>query len=265
MAPLEPVNHGRRRLPGTRAILALMLREMATVYGRSPGGYVWALLLPVLGILVLAVVFGLVMRSPPLGTSFAYFYATGLPVFVYFTGVSYAAAGSLRFSKPLLQFPAVTWVDAMVARFLLTTLTSGVAYIIVLSAIIMIYEIPAVLDLWLMLLSWCVAGALGFGIGALNCYIVGTFPAWENVWALITRPLLLISGVILLPENLPPFAAEIILWNPVSHPVMMMRAGAYPTYSPDYISVAYPLGVALVALFLGLVMLRRNYQAIING
>ena len=31
-----------RRFRSARAVVALMLREMATTYGRSPGGYVWA-------------------------------------------------------------------------------------------------------------------------------------------------------------------------------------------------------------------------------
>ncbi|MEL6475009.1 MAG: sugar ABC transporter permease, partial [Pseudomonadota bacterium] len=34
----------RRRFASLRSIIALMLREMATSYGRSPGGYLWAVL-----------------------------------------------------------------------------------------------------------------------------------------------------------------------------------------------------------------------------
>jgi capsular polysaccharide transport system permease protein len=41
----------RLRLPcAMRTIVALIMREMATSYGRSPGGYIWAIAEPVAGI-----------------------------------------------------------------------------------------------------------------------------------------------------------------------------------------------------------------------
>lgn len=53
-----------------RNILALILREMSTRYGRTPGGYVWMIVEPMAGIMLLAVGFSLLLRSPSLGISF---------------------------------------------------------------------------------------------------------------------------------------------------------------------------------------------------
>ena len=114
----------RRSFASGRVILALMLREMSTRYGRTPGGYIWALLEPLGGVLILAIGFSLLVRSPPLGTSFILFYATGMMPFDLFQKVSNATAKSLRFSRPLLAYPAVSWIDTLLARFLLNTLTS---------------------------------------------------------------------------------------------------------------------------------------------
>ena len=47
-----------------RTVVALILREMATTYGRSAGGYVWAILEPVLGVALLSVVFGMALDIP---------------------------------------------------------------------------------------------------------------------------------------------------------------------------------------------------------
>jgi capsular polysaccharide transport system permease protein len=78
---LEPASgtadRNRRGLTAGRVIMALMLREMTTKYGRTPGGYVWAILEPVAMIVVLSFGFSLVMRSPSLGNSFIVFYASG--------------------------------------------------------------------------------------------------------------------------------------------------------------------------------------------
>ena len=49
-----------------RTITALVLREMSATYGRSPGGYVWAVVQPIGMILFLSVGFSLLVRSPSL-------------------------------------------------------------------------------------------------------------------------------------------------------------------------------------------------------
>ena len=45
MTPLTP--RAPRRFATVRTSVALMLREMVTTYGRSPGGYIWAVVEPV--------------------------------------------------------------------------------------------------------------------------------------------------------------------------------------------------------------------------
>jgi len=64
-------------LTSTRSVLALVLREMGSTYGQSPGGYVWAIIQPIGIILILALGFSLLIKAPSLGTSFLLFYATG--------------------------------------------------------------------------------------------------------------------------------------------------------------------------------------------
>ena len=60
-----------------RTIAALMMREMATTYGRSPGGYLWALVEPIGAVAILTLLFSLAFPAPPMGKSFGLFYATG--------------------------------------------------------------------------------------------------------------------------------------------------------------------------------------------
>lgn len=53
-----------------RSVSALMLREMSTRYGRTPGGYIWAILEPLGMIIILGLAFALLVRVPAMGTSF---------------------------------------------------------------------------------------------------------------------------------------------------------------------------------------------------
>ena len=66
-------------------IFALVVREMGAKFGRSAGGYLWAIAEPLGGIVLLAIAFSLALRAPPSGTSFILFYATGTVPFSMFS------------------------------------------------------------------------------------------------------------------------------------------------------------------------------------
>ena len=62
-----------------RVIHALIIRETRTRFGDSKLGYGWALLEPILHILMLSLVFAVMMRGrPPIGDEFFIFYYTGI-------------------------------------------------------------------------------------------------------------------------------------------------------------------------------------------
>ena len=80
-----------------RSVSALMLREISTTYGNSAGGYLWALLDPILGIGLLTLVFSQFFAVPALGTNFPLFYATGYLPFMMFNDIANKMAVSLRY------------------------------------------------------------------------------------------------------------------------------------------------------------------------
>lgn len=130
-----------------RTVLALMLREMATTYGRSAGGYLWTILDPVLGVALLSVLFSLALRHPPIGENFSLFYATGYLPFAMFNSLSQKIARSVQFSRPFMAYPCVTFMDMLVARLLLNGLTDIVVMAIIVGGIMVIYNLPFWIDL----------------------------------------------------------------------------------------------------------------------
>lgn len=244
-----------RRFASARSTLALMLREMTSTYGRTPGGYVWAVLEPVLGILVLTVAFSLLFRKPPIGTSFTLFYATGvLPMQIYST-IAARVGVAVNFSRPLLVYPAVTFVDALIARFLVALLTGTLVYFIVMGGIVAFLDVRVVPSFGLIAQSLGLAALLGLGIGTLNAYLFMRIPVWQVVWGVISRPLFLISGVIYLYDQLPMWLRDILWYNPIVHVVGRMRMGFYASYSGSYTMPIYVILIALSCLVAGLWLL----------
>lgn len=264
--PRPPVGRAKPRatsFASGRSIIALILREMSTRYGKSPGGYVWAIVEPLGTLLLMSFVFSLLLRSPSLGNSFLLFYTTGYIPFMLYNQTLMAVMNALNFSRPLLLYPAVNWLDAILARFLLNALTSITVGCIVLFGILEFTDATAVLEFRHMLIAMALAALLGLGHGTLNCALVGLFPVYASIWSIATRPLLIAAGVFFLYEDLPPTIQSILDWTPWIHFTAMFRQGVYPTYGPDFISIPLMLIWALVPLMFGLLLLKRHRQRIL--
>ena len=247
-----------------RTTLALILREMVTTYGRSPGGYLWALLEPVAGIALLSFAFSLAFHAPSLGTNFPLFYATAYLPYMLFHDVAGKTATAIRFSRPLLNFGAVSWFDVVVARFVLNLMTHLMVTTVVLFGILTVFDINIAPNLVAASLAIAMAATLALGVGVLNCYLFLAFPAWERVWLVATRPLFIISGVFFLFEDIPTELRSYLWYNPLFHVTGQMRQGFYATYAADYVSLAFAFGLGLGLLFLGMAMLSRHADGLIH-
>ncbi|PZX13491.1 capsular polysaccharide transport system permease protein [Palleronia aestuarii] len=254
-----------RSLPAFRAILALILREMSTRYGRSPGGYAWALLEPLGGILILSFGFSLLLRTPSLGNSFLLFYASGYLPFTLYQDLSNKIARSIGFSRALLYYPAVTWLDAVLARFVLNALTGILVTYVLLFAILAAADTRVTVDMGPVIAAIGMSMILGLGVGMLNCALMGLFPVWETVWSIAMRPLFIVSGVFFLYEDMPANVQAILYWVPLIHITGEMRSGIYPSYAADYVSLAYVAAIALICLVMGLILMGRYHRTILNA
>jgi len=244
--------------------MALILREMSTTYGRSPGGYVWAILEPVGGIVILTAIFSAGFRSPPLGNSFTLFYATGLLPFLMYSDVAAKLSQSMAFSRALLEYPRVTFVDALIARFLLNAMTQFMVHIIIMGGIFLIFPIHTTLDLSKVALGYATALALAFGIGTINSFLTLAYPVWQTIWAVMNRPIFLISCLFFTFESVPQPWSDMLWYNPLVHVMGLMRDGFYPFYQPTYVSLVYPFTVAAICTVAGLFLLNRYHRDILD-
>ncbi len=249
-----------RAFPTLRTVLALMLREMATTYGRSPGGYAWAVLEPIGGIALMSMVFSIALRSPALGINFPIFYATGVVPFILFNNVASKLATSLTFSKALLAYPNVTYADALIARFFVNLMTQLMVGYVVFLGIMMIFETRTLPNMVVIVECYALVSLLAIGVGIMNCYLFAAFPAWQRAWSILTRPLFIISCIFYLFETVPQPYRDYLWWNPLVHVVGLMRRGFFPYYDAPYVSVTYVASLSCALLLVGLIFLRRYHK-----
>ncbi|QDY70697.1 sugar ABC transporter permease (plasmid) [Qingshengfaniella alkalisoli] len=247
-----------------RVIVALMLREMSTTYGRSPGGYIWAILEPAAGITLLTLAFSAISRTPAIGTSFPLFYASGLVPFLMYTSTQNKVSKAVTFSRQLLIYPRVTYLDAVLARFLLNALIQIVVATVVFAGIFLLYDLPLMLNYTEVATALVLALMIGLGVGSLNCLLFSLYPVWSQVWGIVNRPAFLASGIFFTFDQIPEKYAQYLWYNPLIHVVGKMRQGVYPEYIGDYVSVEYAMCFAIFPMTVGIFFLRRYHKKILN-
>lgn len=247
-----------------RVVSALVIREMATRFGRSSGGYIWAILEPLGGIALLSIAFSLALRKPPLGTSFMLFYASGMVPYTFYNAMARGISQAVSSNKGLLSYPVVTTLDAVIAKFVLTFFTSLMTAVLLISGIVLVFSLHVVLDPAALITAFALASLIGLGVGSVNCVLFGLYPTWKNVWSVLTRPLFIFSGTLFLFESVPPVFQSILWWNPLTHVIALMRSGFYGSYDPLFISYPYVIGFGLTLFVIGAYLLRRHARLLLD-
>ncbi|MBD3678595.1 MAG: ABC transporter permease [Rhodobacteraceae bacterium] len=248
-----------------RVLGALVLRETRAAFGQARLGYLWALIGPVLGTALLAGLFAVAGRHPPFGQSFALFFATCLLPVDFVTRMSLGLMQSVAVSRPLFGFRQVRPFDVLLARFLLLSATHSLAFLIVFGGLISmgLADWPT----WpeRVLAAWTATAALGLGLGMVNACLAAHWPGWAQVAAILFRPLVLLSGLFYLPVLLPPDLWALLRWNPVLHLVEWLREGIYAGYLSSGTVAAFPVGLALSLILLGLLGERLSRRRLVAG
>jgi capsular polysaccharide transport system permease protein len=239
-----------------RVLFALVMREMVTRYGRSPGGYVWAIIEPLATIALLSAVFSAIARHPSLGTNFPIFFATGYGAFHIYKDISASVSSAVQSNRALLAFPRISMLDVILARFLLQTTTSIMAFSAIITGLLLYYDMHMPLDFRAIFAAFAYAALLGIGIGALNCVLFAFSPTYQQVFNIVNRPLFLISGVFFIFEEIPADWQPWLWWNPLIHVTATMRTGFYAEYHAAFVSPVFVLMVALTTLMLGVLLLQ---------
>ena len=245
-----------------RVIFALILREIKSRFGNQRLGYIWAILEPVLFVVVLSIVFSLRGRYSPQGLGLELFLVTGVVPYFLFRHIMAASVRALTANRQLLTYPQVQMNDIIFARALLEFATSVVVFVVILTLIHLIKIDRVAIDFPLGVLAGFFMMALfGLGLGLILSSLFPIFPSVQPMSeALLGRPLFFTSGAFFSAEIMPEKAREILLWNPLFHVIEYIRGAFFPGIESLYFDPQYTLTFMIVLLFMGLLMQRALHR-----
>lgn len=243
-----------------RVIYALILREALGKYGKSKIGYLWAILEPILQVLILVAIFSALGRKSPLGGDLAVFFTTGIVPWLIYSGLANRLSGALGANQALLAYPHVTPFDVLMGRAILESVTMLIVYVIIVVMMNLMDYTLEIYDLFNILASLIVLIIFSTGIGMINSAIRIYFDSWDKLFSAATRPLYFLSGIFFTAASLPHQAREWLQWNPIFQYVEWGRAGFFATYQNTYINYSFAIGSAFLAFTIGLALTQYTRQ-----
>ncbi|SUS05001.1 Transport permease protein [uncultured Defluviicoccus sp.] len=235
-----------------RVVLAVLLRETRTRFGRYQFGYLWAFLEPLTHVAVFIAVFTALGRTSPIGDSLALFLITGVVPWLVFTHTVNRVAKAVDGNRALLMFPQVTRIDLMLARIILEAATASVVFV-VLCLLVRLFETRFTIERPLDVIAvFACLIVLGAGTGIATGVISSVFPTFERLFAAIRRPLYFASGVFFIADNLPPEARAWIAYNPLAHLIEWLRSAFFVGFESSFVDHRYAVACSLVAVVFGL-------------
>jgi capsular polysaccharide transport system permease protein len=243
-------------------IYALLLRELASRFGKSRGGFLWVLVEPIAHLVVPILIFGFLRQRLVPGIEYPVFLVYGFLPFLLFKAICLQIVDGTNASQGLLSYRQILLMDVFVAKALAHWVIQAVVFIVVITGLAMLgYDVlpPRPVELACVLL---LSTVLAFGLGLLFAAISSLVPDARPIVHVMFMPLYFISGI-LFPVTR--FSDEWVRWlaiNPVLHLVEWSRVMGLDGYEPmDHLSIMYPVALALTATVIGLMLYRQRFLA----
>jgi capsular polysaccharide transport system permease protein len=241
-------------------IYALLLRELASRFGKSRGGFFWVLVEPLAHLLVPMFIFGFIRGRVVPGIEYPVFLVYGFLPFLLFKAICLQIVDGTQSGQGILSYRQVLLMDVFVAKALAHSVIQAIVFAIVLSGLGMLgYEVlpprPAELGGVLILTV-----LFAFGLGLLFAALSSVVPDARPIIKILFMPLYFASGILFPVTRFPDEWVRLMAINPVLHIVELSRLSAVEHYEPmKYLSLEYPIALTLASVVIGLMLYRLRY------
>jgi capsular polysaccharide transport system permease protein len=243
-------------------IYALLLRELSSRFGKSRGGFLWVLFEPIAHLLVPIFIFGFIRQRLMPGVDYPVFLVYGFLPFLLFKAICLQIVNGVNAGQGLLSYRQVLLMDVFIAKALAHCVIQAIVFILVLSGLAMFgYEVLPARPIELAgVLALTVI--LGFGLGVVFAALTSLVPDARPVIQVMFMPLYFASGILFPVARFPDQWVQWMAINPVLHLVELTRVTGIERYEPmEFLSLTYPLLLALVVTIVGLMLYRLRYLA----
>lgn len=237
-----------------RAVQALLLREIRTKFGRHQMGLLWALLEPVMFVVIMDVAFSTIGRRVPQGMTLELMLVSGYVPWTMFSNTRMVVAKAVTTNKPLLFYPGVVPIDLVATRALLEYLIGATVMIIMFLALGLAGQDITIGAPVNVIAMYTLLWLGGVGLGLASGPLALRYPSVENILAVVMRLVFITSGIFFLARDIPADMRYYAMFNPIMNAIDLLRDGLFAGYRSDGGSWSYCIVTVFGMLFFGLLV-----------
>ncbi|PWR19557.1 ABC transporter permease [Zavarzinia compransoris] len=238
-------------------LLALIMREMHTRYGRENLGFLWVMAEPLLFGVAVAFLWGAMKPAYEHGIGVFTITVSGYMPMVMWRGVFSRSVLAFRANAALMYHQRIRLINFVTSRVVIEVFGVILAYVIASSLFIFIGLMDWPTDLgpfyagWLLHIYWVFAtGVFVSAVSEMSDFI-------EKVTGLLSYIYIPLSGAFFMVDWLPAAYRPLALLMPSVHAYEIMREGLLPPGYATHYDVVYAVSFCTVLLLVGLLLLRR--------
>lgn len=240
----------------------LVARDIKIKYRRSVLGVVWTLLNPLLMMIILSIVFSSLFRFEI--ENFPLYILSGQVIFNFFSGATTDAMSSIIGNAALIKkvyVPKYLFVLSRVFSSFINLLASFSALLLMM----LVMRVELNWTVFLAVIPIALIAVFSLGVGLLLAAITVKFRDVMHLYSVFTTGLLYLTPVIYPMSILPPVIKTIVMVNPITNMLQMLRDVMLNNCIPGFGSIALGVLEAGIALVVGLYVFYKNQdQFILN-
>jgi len=238
-----------------RTLIALLMREMVTRYGREGLGFVWLIAEPLTFCFGVMILWSLTKPAYEHGIRIAPFVMTAYMSLILIRHLIGYLTGALQGNMGLLYHRQVKPLHIFTTRILLELAGATIAFAFVYIVLMAIGQIGPPHDYMLLYVGWFLLAFVSTGFALILTGLAMRFDIMERLVGLIGYLMIPLSGVFTMLAWLPAGVRDALMVLPFVHAVEMIRAAVFGEFVPTFYDIPYTLGLGAIFNILGLVLI----------
>lgn len=238
-----------------RIIGALIMREMATRYGRQGLGFAWLVGEPLIFCFGVMILWSFTKPPYEHGIRLAPFVMTGYMSLIMIRHMIGLLTSAIQSNLGLLYHRQITPMHILTGRIILELGGATTAFLIVYLVLLSINQVSLPHDYLLLYSGWLILTFVATGIALVLTGLAMRFELFERLVSLISYAMIPLSGAFFMVAWVPAAAREIYLSVPLVHGVEMIRAGVFGEFVPTYYNPIYAITWGAVLNIAGLLLI----------
>lgn len=255
----RPLGFLSRKITGARTqyriIGALIMREMATRYGRRGLGFLWLAGEPMIFCVGVMVLWSMTKPAYEHGVRLVPFIMTGYMCLIMIRHMISLLTGAIEANRGLLYHRQIKPFHILISRIILEASGATLAFLLLYVALAFMGQVDLPENYLLLYSGWLLVIANSAGLGLILAGLAMRFELFERLVGLISYAMIPLSGVFIMVNWVPAHLRDIYLLLPIVHGVEMIRSAVFGEYVPTFYNAAYALTWAASMIAVGLLLI----------